>query len=105
MSTTNNLRPKRNTKGAATRAQRARRVIPASRNETGPPALATRAAGPVAYQAPSIDGQPRGHVVGHAFGEPPPVIVDCGLAVTLWAVRAVSHLGDTRRAAPGRRFL
>jgi hypothetical protein len=76
MVTTNNLRPKRNTKGSATRAQRARRVTPESRTGTGAPAPATRTAEPPAHRAPSTDGRPRGHVVGHAFGDPPPVMAE-----------------------------
>jgi hypothetical protein len=76
MSTTNNLRPKRNTKGSATRAQRASRVTPWLRTATGPPALTPRTAEPAAHRAPSVDRPPRGHVVGHAVGEPLPVTLN-----------------------------
>ena len=76
MSTTNNLTPKRNAKSSATRAQRARRVTPRSRTGTGLPALAPRTAEPAVHRARSVDGRPRGHVVGHAIGEPPPVSLD-----------------------------
>jgi len=72
MSTTNNLRPTRNTRSSATRGQRARRVTPGSRTGTRLP----RTAQPAAYRAPSVDRRPRGHVVGHAIGEPPPVTLD-----------------------------
>jgi hypothetical protein len=75
MITTNRFPPKQDTKGSTTRAQRARRVTPVVRTPTGPPTLAPRTAVPAAYRAPSIDRRPRGHVVGHAIGERPPVIV------------------------------
>jgi hypothetical protein len=76
MSTTNNLTPKRNTKSSATRAIRARRGTPRSNTGTGLPALAPRTAKPAAGRAPAVDGRPHGHVVGHAFGEHPPVSLD-----------------------------
>jgi hypothetical protein len=75
MSTTNNLQPKPD-RSSATRAQRARRVTPGLRTGTGPPALAAPIAEPAVYRAASIDRRPRGHVVGHAIGEPSPVTLD-----------------------------
>jgi hypothetical protein len=76
MSTTNNLQPKPNRKSSATRAHRADRVTPGLRTGTGLPALAPRIAEPAVYRAPSIDRRPRGHVIGHAIGEPLPVTLD-----------------------------
>ena len=76
MSTTNNLTPKRNTKSSPTRTQPAHPVTPRSRTGTRPPAHAPRTAKPAAGRAPAVDGRPQGHVVGHAFGEQPPVSLD-----------------------------
>jgi hypothetical protein len=71
MTTTNLPRPKRNTTRPATRAQSARRVTTRPRTATPLPTLAPRTAQPAAHRAPSVDRRPRGHVVGHAVGEPP----------------------------------
>jgi hypothetical protein len=78
MRTTNNLQPMTNRKSSATSAQRAGRVTPGLRTGTGLPALAPRIAEPAVYRAPSIDRRPRGHVIGHAIGEPLPVTLDDG---------------------------
>jgi hypothetical protein len=74
MSTTNDLQPKRNMKSSAPRARV--RVTPGAHTRPGLPALAPRTVQPAAYRTPSINRRPRGHVVRHAIGEPPPVTLD-----------------------------
>jgi hypothetical protein len=74
MTTTSNL-PQRTTKSPARRASHAGQLTPGSRRRTGTPPLAPRTGKPAASRAPA-DGRPRGHVVGHAIGEQPPVSLD-----------------------------
>jgi hypothetical protein len=76
MSTTSNLTSQRDTKTRATRAWGGRRLTIDSLSEPRPPAVAPRSAEPAPFRQPAGDGRPRGHVVGHAIGTPPPVSLE-----------------------------